>query len=124
MPLVRLSFTPAHDAATQRAVADHVHDALVESVGIPKDVRFQLLRQSGEMIYDRHYLGIERSEKFVVVEIILRSGRSVEKKQALYKNIADRLESAGISRGDVMIALVENEAADWSFGNGIAQYAT
>jgi phenylpyruvate tautomerase PptA (4-oxalocrotonate tautomerase family) len=122
MPLVRLSFTPTHDATTQRYVADHVHDALVESVGIPPDDRFQLLRQSGEMIYDRSYLGIERTEKFVIVEIIFRAGRSVEKKQALYANIAGRLEGLGIPKGDVMIVLLENAPEDWSFGNGVAQY--
>ena len=42
MPLVRLSFTPAFDAPLQRRFADNVHDALVESVGIPPDDRFQL----------------------------------------------------------------------------------
>jgi phenylpyruvate tautomerase PptA (4-oxalocrotonate tautomerase family) len=122
MPLVRISFTPAHDATMQRQVADHVHEALVESVSIPADDRFQLLRQSGEMIYDRQYLGITRTEKFVIVEIVMRAGRPVEKKQALYKNIAERLERLGIPKGDVMIVLLENDLEDWSFGNGVAQY--
>ncbi len=122
MPLVRLSFTPAHTVETQRSAADHVYEALVESVGVPDGDRFMLLRQSGEIVYDRRYLGIERTEKFVLVEIIFRSGRSTEKKQALYKNVAERFERLGIPKGDVMIVLVENQAEDWSFGNGIAQY--
>jgi phenylpyruvate tautomerase PptA (4-oxalocrotonate tautomerase family) len=122
MPLVRISFTPAHDTLVQRSVAQHVHEALVESVGIPADDRFQLLRQSGEMIYDRHYLGIERSDKFVIVEIIFRRGRTIEQKQSLYANVAARLETLGIRKSDVMIVLQENGLEDWSFGDGIAQY--
>jgi phenylpyruvate tautomerase PptA (4-oxalocrotonate tautomerase family) len=46
-------------------------------------------------------------------------------KQALYKAIADGLHSAlGLRREDVFINLVEVKKENWSFGNGIAQYAS
>jgi 4-oxalocrotonate tautomerase len=39
--------------------------------------------------------------------------------------MADLLhEEAGIRREDVFINLVETAKENWSFGNGIAQYAT
>ena len=57
------------------------------------------------------------------VEITLRRGRPVEKKQALYREIAERMAATGlVRREDVLIVLHENETADWSFGNGVAQY--
>jgi hypothetical protein len=34
------------------------------------------------------------------------------------------VELAGVRPEDVTIVLNENGLADWSFGNGIAQYAT
>jgi phenylpyruvate tautomerase PptA (4-oxalocrotonate tautomerase family) len=48
----------------------------------------------------------------------------VAQKQALYKAIADGLsEQLGLRREDVFITLVEVKKENWSFGNGIAQYA-
>jgi phenylpyruvate tautomerase PptA (4-oxalocrotonate tautomerase family) len=50
-------------------------------------------------------------------------GRTVEAKQAFYKAVADGLhDRAGMRREDVVISLVEVTRADWSFGNGVAQY--
>jgi hypothetical protein len=44
-------------------------------------------------------------------------------KQALYRRIVDNLAiQPGLRPQDVLICLVENELADWSFGNGEAQY--
>jgi phenylpyruvate tautomerase PptA (4-oxalocrotonate tautomerase family) len=45
-------------------------------------------------------------------------------KRALYKAIADGLhERLGVRREDVFISLVETRKENWSFGNGVAQYA-
>jgi hypothetical protein len=47
----------------------------------------------------------------------------VEKKQALYREIARRMSLTGLVRAeDLLIVLHENDLADWSFGNGVAQY--
>ena len=43
-------------------------------------------------IYDRHYLGIERSDAFVVVQIALRRGRTTEAKQALDRGFGPGLQ--------------------------------
>ncbi|MGA9720751.1 MAG: tautomerase family protein, partial [Acidobacteriaceae bacterium] len=44
-------------------------------------------------------------------------------KQALYREIAQRMAATGLVRPeDVLIVLHENETADWSFGGGEAQY--
>jgi hypothetical protein len=44
-------------------------------------------------------------------------------KRALYRRIAANLgNDPGLRAQDVLIALVENDLADWSFGAGEAQY--
>jgi hypothetical protein len=44
-------------------------------------------------------------------------------KQALYREIAERMSATGLVRPeDLLIVLHENDMADWSFGNGVAQY--
>jgi phenylpyruvate tautomerase PptA (4-oxalocrotonate tautomerase family) len=113
----------------RRAIADCVHTALVETIGIPVDDRFQVVTEYGsdgigsELIYDPHYLGVDRTDGIIFVQVFLRKGRTVDLKQAFYLRTVDLLsERARVRPEDVMITLSENEAADWSFGNGIAQY--
>jgi hypothetical protein len=77
----------------------------------------------GDLVADRGYLGVARSEHPAFVEITLRRGRPTERKQALYREIAQRMSATGLMRAeDVLIMLKENDTADWSFGNGVAQY--
>jgi len=50
---------------------------------------------------------------------------SADTKRAFYKALADGLhERLQLRREDVFVNLVEVRKENWSFGNGIAQYAT
>jgi len=125
MPLARISIRKGKLTAHKRAIADGVYEALRETVRIPEGDRFQILTEHGDedLIVDPHYLGIERSRDSVIIHIFLSRGRTVEKKQALYRSIVERLDaSAGVRKEDVMIVLTEVGAEDWSFGLGEAQY--
>lgn len=54
----------------------------------------------------------------------MNEGRTTEVKKALYKTVADKLNNQlDIRKEDVFINLVEVNKENWSFGNGIAQYA-
>lgn len=126
MPLVRISLREGKDAGYRRAVADGVHDAMVATIGIPKDDRFQVITEHGSdgLIYDPGYLGIKRSDDVVFVQITLSTGRTVEIKKSLYGKIVENLaKSPGLRKEDVFVNLVEVVKEDWSFGNGEAQYA-
>ena len=73
---------------------------------------------------DPDYLGIRRSQGQVFIQITLNEGRTVQQKKLLYKTIAKGLnDQAGVRMEDVFISLVEVKKENWSFGNGIAQYA-
>lgn len=125
MPLVRIDLRRGRPRDYRQALADGVYEAMREAIGIPENDRFILLSEhdAEDLSYDRHYLGIERGDDFVSVQITLRRGRSVEAKQALYRAITERFaRSPGVPPSDVLITLVENGPEDWSFGNGVAQY--
>jgi phenylpyruvate tautomerase PptA (4-oxalocrotonate tautomerase family) len=125
MPLVRIDLRRGKPREYRQALADGVYEAMREAIGIPENDRFILVSEhdADNLSYDRHYLGIERGDDFVAVQITLRRGRSVEAKQALYRGITERLSrSPGVLPADVLITLVENGPEDWSFGNGVAQY--
>ncbi len=124
MPLVHISLKRERPASERRAIADAVHVALVGSIGVPADDRFQIVSgQFDEVIYDPGYLGIARSDDLVIVQIHLSIGRSVAQKKALFAAISENLGAAGVRREDVFVNLVETARENWSFGNGIAHYA-
>lgn len=125
MPLVRIDLRRGKPREYRQALADGVYEAMRQSIGIPENDRFIILteHEADELSYDRHYLGIERGDDFVSVQITLRRGRTVEAKQALYRGITEHFARApGIRPSDVFITLVENGPEDWSFGDGVAQY--
>ena len=121
MPFTRIAI-PAGTSSTQKAAVAHgVHAAMVTALGIPDDDFFQLLSeyQAGDFMFDRGYLGIQRSNRLVVVQISLRRGRSDAMKRALYAGIAANLgETADIRPHDVFVYLCENDYSDWSVGGG------
>jgi phenylpyruvate tautomerase PptA (4-oxalocrotonate tautomerase family) len=126
MPLVRIALPAGHDASYRRNVSDAVHRALVDVIGIPPADRFHIItaHMPEELIFDPSYLDVTRSPGFIAVHITLRRGRPPEKKRALYRAIADNVNAATATRiEDVMVVLSENDAIDWSFGGGVAQYA-
>ena len=126
MPMVRISLLEGRSAADRAAIGDAVHQAMVETINVPADDRFQVITEhpKAALIWDAKYLGIARGEGFVLIQITLNQGRTLEMKRALYKRIAERLAaSPGIRKEDVMVNLVEVPKENWSFGNGEASYA-
>ena len=126
MPLVRISLREGKTEEYKKTLADGVHRALVEAIEIPPEDRFQVLTEhsSGSLIYDPSYLGITRTDEVVLVQITLSAGRKPPQKRKLYKRMSEILaESPGLRPQNLMINLVEVAWEDWSFGNGVAQYA-
>ena len=124
MPLIRISVRKGRTLHERLALGDAVHRALVEACGVPKDDKFQVITEhDADLVYDPKYLGIERSEGVVFVQIFLRKGRTPDQKRALYKRIAELAAEGGVRKQDILVTLSETDAVDWSFGDGIAQYA-
>jgi phenylpyruvate tautomerase PptA (4-oxalocrotonate tautomerase family) len=123
MPFVRIDTLKGRYNETQRkAMGEAVYQAL-RDVGVPEGDRFQALAET-ELVFDPHYLGIERTDGFVAVQITWNTGRSVEQKKQLYAGIATRMSAtAGVLPADILINLIEVPRENWSFGNGEAQYA-
>jgi 4-oxalocrotonate tautomerase len=125
MPLVRIDVRKGKDAAYRQEIGRVVYEALV-GVGVPKDDRFQVISEydADSFLFDPDYIDIHRTDNLVIIQITWNEGRNPEQKKALYKAIADGLYSAvGLRREDVFINLIEVKKENWSFGNGIAQYA-
>jgi 4-oxalocrotonate tautomerase len=126
MPLVRIDLLEGKTAEYGVEIGQIVARALSEVLNVPKDDLFQVITMHAKtgLRFDRNYLGIQRSDDCIFLQITLNSGRTVEMKQSFYKAVADGLhESLKVRKEDVLINLVDVPKENWSFGNGEAQYA-
>ena len=89
----------------------------------PRD-RYQIITEhpKGHIIADDTGLGLQRTDRIVIIQIF-QQGRSTEQKQAMYAELAKRLEAeCGVPGEDLIISVMANRHVDWSFGLGRAQF--
>ena len=127
MPFVRIDLAQGKPASYRATLGKVIYDAMIDTLKVPANDRFQILTQhpAEELMFDRTYLNVQRSDDCVFIQVTMNAGRTVEQKRAFYKAIADGLHQLlNLRREDVFINLVEVVKENWSFGNGEAQYAT
>ena len=122
MPLVTLTVRRGKDAAFKSAVLNAVHNALVAS-GVPQADRFhRVLELSAEDFrFDPGYpdLAAPRTDDFVLIEVLLSTGRSVKIKRKIAVDLIDGLrQSPGLDPDNVMLVFKETLWENWSFGGG------
>jgi 4-oxalocrotonate tautomerase len=126
MPLVRISLRAGKSAAYKQAIGDGIYQAMLEAFAVPNEDRFIVVSEhaESEFQFSKTYLDIARSDDLVIIQITANNTRTVEQKKAFFARIAELLsQNPGVRKEDVFISLVEVAKENWSFGNGIAQYA-
>jgi hypothetical protein len=68
VPFIRTAVPEDTPAAQRQAIVQAIHDALVASIGMPQDERFNLLTpyKADEFFFDRGFNGVARSDRVVV----------------------------------------------------------
>lgn len=121
MPLITLTLLKRRDASEKKIICDAVHTALVGS-GVPVADRFQRIIEldSENFIYDKSYPDLEnsRTDKFVIIEILLSVGRSVKIKRKILADLMEELKNKQISTNDIMVCFKETAWENWAFANG------
>lgn len=120
MPLVNISIVKGKPPGYAKAIADGVNSAVIETMGFPEDDRYQIITE-----HEPHTLEYQtRTAERVMMFLIMRSGRAPEAKRAFYRKVVENLaRDPGIEPANVLITIVENRDVDWSFRDGIAQFA-
>jgi 4-oxalocrotonate tautomerase len=125
MPLVRVSLRRGKPVAYRQAILDGIYQAMISTFNVPNEDRFMVINEHDEpdFSYSPNYLGINRTDDLILIQLTVSNTRGVEQKKALFRQIVENLKaSPGVRPEDVFINLVEVVPANWSFGNGIAQY--
>jgi len=126
MPLTRVSLRRGKPATYRQAILDGIYRAMREVFDVPEEDRFMTITEhdAPDFSYGANYLGIARSDDLVMIQITVSKTRTPEQKKAFYRRIVEKLkDNPGLRPEDVFINLVEVARENWSFGNGIAQYA-
>ena len=126
MPLVRISLMKDRPAGLGKEIGAVVYRTMVDRINVPAHDNFQIITEHDQdhLVYDPEYLNIPRTEDIVFIQITLNEGRTIEMKKMFYQTLAERLNrEIGLRMEDILINLVEVKKENWSFGNGIAQYA-
>jgi 4-oxalocrotonate tautomerase len=126
MPLVRIDLRRGKSPAYRKAICDAIYRAMRESFAVPDEDRFMIVTEHDEadFVFSERYLDIARSEDLLIIQITANDTRTLEQKKAFYARVAALLsKDPGLRPQDVFVNLVEVAKENWSFGNGIAQYA-
>ena len=124
MPLLYFNVLEGRTDAELQTMLDAAHRAMLAAFKVPERDRYQIVNEykPSRMIIEDTGLGIPRTDKVVVVQVVSRP-RSKKAKQKFYKMLVEELQtSCGIAPIDVMVSIVENSDEDWSFGLGRAQF--
>lgn len=124
MPLLYFNVLEGRTDAELKTMLDAAHRAMLAAFKVPERDRYQIVNEHkpSHMIVEDTGLGIPRTDKVVVVQVVTRP-RGKKMKQKLYKLLTEELQkSCGIAPSDVMVSMIENSDEDWSFGLGRAQF--
>ncbi len=126
MPVTRIAVRRGKSDEYKQALLDEIYEAMRETVALKEGDRFMAITEHGpqEFAYG-NFLGIDRSDDLVQIQIFWAPGKSVAQKLAMYKRIVERLGgNPGLRSEDVLISVNETAAENWSFGNGETQFYT
>src|SRR5437763_11908334 len=85
MPLVRIALRKGTKPEFRRALSDSIHRAMVETIKIPEQDKFQVITEHDAdlLIYDPAYLGIPRSDGVASVQTTPTPARTLEVRKPL-----------------------------------------
>jgi Tautomerase enzyme len=96
MPLLRFDLIEGRSESEVKSLLDAAHQAMLAAFNVPPRDRYQIVEEHprSHMIIEDTGLGMERTEKLVVVQVITR-GRKKKQKEAFYRLLCEALQRAG-----------------------------
>jgi hypothetical protein len=121
MPFARIDLLKGKSPEYRNTLADIVYRGIFGILKAPEGDRFVVINEHSpeNLIYDKHFLGFDRSPDFILIQVTSTVGNDKKTKLAFFRFIADELKSKlSVRPDDMMINTVFVDRSDWSFGNG------
>jgi phenylpyruvate tautomerase PptA (4-oxalocrotonate tautomerase family) len=121
MPLFTVTMRSGRTVAEKDAISAAIHEASV-SAGYPDDDHFQrfISLEEADFRISPRYPDLQkpRSAHVLMIEVLVSSGTTEDRKRSLLSAIVTRLQEAGTDPNDIMVLFVEVDRASSSFGGG------
>lgn len=116
MPLVKVSLLKGKSKEEKKALLDAVHAALIEAFKIPENDRNQRIFEFEPEDFE---LPEGKTSNYILIEMDVFPGRSIEAKRKLYQTIVVNLQRHDIQASDILIVLNEPQLDNWGVRGGI-----
>jgi phenylpyruvate tautomerase PptA (4-oxalocrotonate tautomerase family) len=116
MPLVKIETRKSWNASQKKEIMEAIHSAMREALKIPendRDIRFHEYHPADFQVSP------DKTENYILLEISMFTGRSLEAKKSLYQGIVANLGKQGVLASDVFIVLHEVPLENWGIRGGI-----
>ncbi|MCA9839008.1 MAG: tautomerase family protein [Trueperaceae bacterium] len=91
-------------------LSNAIHSAVVKALSYPEDKRFHrfIALDEGDFIHP-----VERSNNYLILEILMFEGRSKEAKKQLIRLLYQNLGDLGIAADDLELVMIETPRENW-----------
>ena len=111
MPQIKIYGLQKNIEPKRFALSHAIHLALTESIGTPSQKRFQrfIILEPENFIFPS-----DRTEDYLIIEISMFEGRSIETKKKLIRTLQQRItETTDIKPQDIEITIFETPKVNW-----------
>ena len=91
-------------------ISEAIHGAVIESLALPVDKRFHrfLALDEADFLFPS-----DRSNRYLIIEISMFEGRSIETKKRLIRALFEKLNAQNFAPQDVEITIFETPRHNW-----------
>ncbi len=97
----------------KKKLSDAIHSCVVEALDLPPEKRFHRFfpMQPEDFLFPQ-----DRSERYLIIEISMMEGRTIETKKRLIRLLFERIGAdLGIASADLEITIYESPKCNWGF---------
>lgn len=119
MPMNKIHVPQELPSTICQSINRLLHDSLVETCAVNPDDFFCLVTRypPQDVILHPTFLGLRDPDETIIIEIALLGGRTDDQKEALYRDVRQRLGDIDLKPDNSIIYLLENQPIDWSFSS-------
>ena len=113
MAQIKIYGLKKHLSSVKSELSKTIHQCIVETLSFPKEKRFHRF-----ITFDEEYMIFpdDKSDRYIIIEIMMMEGRTVETKKSLIKSLFQKIEEdLQIDKDDIEICIIESPASNWGF---------
>ncbi len=113
MPQIKIYGLKSSLAPIKQKLSDVIHTCVIDALQFPADKR---AHRFFNLEKDDFFMPVGRSDAYIILEITMIEGRSVEARKKLIRLLFDRIKTeVGIDAVDIEICIYESPACNWGF---------